>query len=568
MLLLGGCGGGTDSVATVASVPSRATANNDSATTLEETPVNIDVTANDTGVEANPVTISTQAANGITRVSNGMVTYLPNKDFFGADSFNYSVMATTGGLLTGTVSVSVTNSNDVPIAHADAASTLINTPVTVDVKANDTDADGDLDLADIEILSTMLAGRVDVTAGELHYFPAADVTGSELITYQLVDTTGVQSNPTTVMIEILPITSTILTVTNFNFPTSGYTTVFSAEFADSIDQSPLQNLTIPPNTQSFALYLEGAGVTESPNNFIVSDLVTPGGISLAPLFDNVEFCDTRLCSLLIPRAPNQIPEAGVWQYRIGSLNRNLNFPVITPRVIAAIRTGPAPDNQIALVSTIRIKPVITVSSVPELEITAIFNRVKNIFAGNGINLIIDTPLQITNPQFSEVSSNFLHSSTRALVAEGDPDQVNVFVLESFSGANGNGLLGISGSIPSPMGFESVFNAVLINGTATQDGDREVHINSTAAVIVHEIGHYLGLAHTTEDRYQAHDYINDTPQCLEDSHDVNKNGIANQAECPDGSNIMFWMDEFDFEKTLLSSDQQTVIHRAPIATPIE
>jgi hypothetical protein len=47
------------------------------------------------------------------------------------------------------------------------------------------------------------------------------------------------------------------------------------------------------------------------------------------------------------------------------------------------------------------------------------------------------------------------------------------------------------------------------------------------------------------------------------HDINLDGIANQSECPDGANIMFWMDAFTFEKTELSLDQQTVIHLTPI-----
>ncbi|MFT4714823.1 MAG: hypothetical protein ACI8W1_003328, partial [Candidatus Azotimanducaceae bacterium] len=170
------------------------------------------------------------------------------------------------------------------------------------------------------------------------------------------------------------------------------------------------------------------------------------------------------------------------------------------------------------------------------------------------------------PQFSEVSSNFLHATTRALVSQGDPAKVNIFLLESFAGVDGAGLLGISGSIPAPMGFASNFNAVLVNATATRDGDRDFHINSTAAVLVHEIGHYLGLAHTTEDRFQAYDYVDDTPQCLEGAHDINLDGIANQSECPDGANIMFWMDEFIFVKDTFSQDQQTVIHLAPIGVP--
>jgi len=563
-IILTACGGGGSGATGNGSTGTpTAMAVGDVVTTAEETSIDIRVTDNDVGVTIGSATLLTSPQNGTASIANDIISYLPDDDFFGTDSLTYNVSVTGGQTLSATVNINVTNINDAPIVQSDSATTLVNTPININVKSNDTDVDGDLAQANIEILSASVLGQTEILDGLVRFIPSDNVTGNETITYRLRDTTGAFSNTASLSIQVIPISETTLTVTELGFPTTGYTSVFNAEFADTIDQSAIQSFEIPPNALSFALYLEGNGVTESPNDFIVSELISPGGVSFAPLFANVEFCDIQLCSLLIPRAPEQSVETGTWQYRVASLDRNLNFPTVLPGVKLSVRTGPTPQFQNALVSEISIKPIVTANSVAAADIDAILAKASATFALNGISVSFDPVVQLNDPQFAEVSANFLHVTTRSLVSQGDASKVNIFLLESFAGVDGDGLLGISGSIPSPMGFSSIFNAVLINGTATRDGDRDFHISSTAAVLVHEIGHYLGLAHSTEDRFQAHDYINDTPQCLEATHDINLDGVANQGECPDGSNIMFWMDEFVFEKTLFSADQQRVMHFAPI-----
>jgi len=106
---------------------------------------NIAVLAND-GAEAVAGSLSllstptngTAAANTVT----GTVDYTPNVGYFGADSFQYTVSSVD--LLSSniaTVNITVQQFNNAPVANDDTA----NAPggsVTVDVVANDTDADG------------------------------------------------------------------------------------------------------------------------------------------------------------------------------------------------------------------------------------------------------------------------------------------------------------------------------------------------------------------------------------------------------------------------------------------
>jgi hypothetical protein len=129
----------------------RPVANPDSATTDEGVAVTIDVSANDTDVDGNldPTTTNTSCrtcsvpANG-TLVNNGdgTFTYTPNPGFGGTDGFVYEICDTAGKCDTAPVSIQVGNP---PVANDDSVSTPEETLVTIDVAANDGDADGNLD---------------------------------------------------------------------------------------------------------------------------------------------------------------------------------------------------------------------------------------------------------------------------------------------------------------------------------------------------------------------------------------------------------------------------------------
>jgi uncharacterized delta-60 repeat protein len=93
-------------------------ANGDTATTSQNTAVNINVLANDSDIEGNPLSLSlvTNPSNGTVQINNNgtpsilsddFLTYTPNKGFNGADSFNYTISDGNGGTATATVTVAV-----------------------------------------------------------------------------------------------------------------------------------------------------------------------------------------------------------------------------------------------------------------------------------------------------------------------------------------------------------------------------------------------------------------------------------------------------------------------------
>ncbi|EKF6612119.1 tandem-95 repeat protein, partial [Vibrio parahaemolyticus] len=118
----------------------------DSTNVVEDTPTIINVLGNDTFEGADKV-VSLDAENSpkngtVIVNSDGTVTYTPDDNYVGEDTFTYIV--TSGGVSESTtVEVNVTPVNDAPVAKNDISTTQEDTAVTIDVLSNDTDVDGD-----------------------------------------------------------------------------------------------------------------------------------------------------------------------------------------------------------------------------------------------------------------------------------------------------------------------------------------------------------------------------------------------------------------------------------------
>ncbi|WP_425053624.1 Ig-like domain-containing protein [Psychromarinibacter sp. S121] len=167
-------------------------ANDDAVTTDEDQSVNIDVLANDTDADGDTVTVAgiqSQPTNGTAVVeADGTVTYTPDPDFNGSDSFTVSIIDGLGGVDTSTVSVTVNPVNDAPTANDDTTNAIVDTPVEIDVLANDTDPDGDT----LTILSVEdgTSGTTAIVDGKVVYTPDAGFIGTDTFTYITEDGAG------------------------------------------------------------------------------------------------------------------------------------------------------------------------------------------------------------------------------------------------------------------------------------------------------------------------------------------------------------------------------------------
>jgi hypothetical protein len=174
---------------TVGSANDAPAANDDTATVAEDGSVTIPVLENDTDLDDDTLTVTsvTQPANGT--VTMNPVTYTPNANFFGTNSFTYTVSDGNGGTDTATVTVTVTAVNDAPVAVNDSAATLAEVPVTIQVRANDTDVDSPT--LTITAVTQGANGTVAIDAGQtVTYTPATAWVGPDTFTYTISDGAG------------------------------------------------------------------------------------------------------------------------------------------------------------------------------------------------------------------------------------------------------------------------------------------------------------------------------------------------------------------------------------------
>ncbi|EGQ9597553.1 tandem-95 repeat protein [Vibrio parahaemolyticus] len=186
----------------------------DSATVVEDTPTIINVLGNDT-FEGDDKVVSLDTnngpANGTVSVNpDGSVTYTPNDNYHGTDSFTYIV--TSGGVSESTtVNVDVTPVNDAPVAKDDTAVTDEDTPVTIDVLPNDTDVDGDkLSIESASVPKEQ--GTVEVVNGKLVFTPAENFHGDAEITYTVSD--GALTDQATVKVTVNAVNDTPVVESN------------------------------------------------------------------------------------------------------------------------------------------------------------------------------------------------------------------------------------------------------------------------------------------------------------------------------------------------------------------
>jgi len=180
----------------------------DNASVAEDSGANvIDVLANDTDANGDTLTITavTQGAHGSVANNGTTVSYTPDANYFGSDSFTYTIDDGNGESDTATVTVTVTNVNDPPVVAGE--SYTINQDTTLNVVApgllaNDSDIDGDTLHAVSYSGGATAHGTVAGSAnGGFTYTPNASYAGSDSFTYRVTDGT-VTSAAVTVNITI------------------------------------------------------------------------------------------------------------------------------------------------------------------------------------------------------------------------------------------------------------------------------------------------------------------------------------------------------------------------------
>jgi subtilisin family serine protease len=173
-------------------------ANAQSLATPEDTALSITLTGSDVEGSGLTFTVVTPPANGTLTGATPNVTYTPNLNFTGSDSFTFKVNDGTVDSSPATVSINVGSSNDPPVATAQSVSTPEDTPKTITLSGTDPDLDP---IVSHTVLTQPSNGTLSGTAPDLTYTPNSNFNGSDSFTFKVSDGT-LDSGPATVSITV------------------------------------------------------------------------------------------------------------------------------------------------------------------------------------------------------------------------------------------------------------------------------------------------------------------------------------------------------------------------------
>ncbi|MDF4837074.1 tandem-95 repeat protein [Vibrio parahaemolyticus] len=182
----------------------------DSFSTEEDTAKQFDLLANDSDINddmvASSATVKTQPSKGQVSISDGVVTYTPNSNETGTDTFTYTVKdALLQESQEATVTVTISAINDAPMAKALTITTEEDTAsAALSVRSQTTDVEDGIPTGDLALVSLPQKGQVtiDQTAGTFVYTPNANENGSDSFTYTIADSEGSVSLAATVSVNI------------------------------------------------------------------------------------------------------------------------------------------------------------------------------------------------------------------------------------------------------------------------------------------------------------------------------------------------------------------------------
>jgi gliding motility-associated-like protein len=185
-------------------------AKDDSGTVNEGGSTTINIVANDHDVDSNLdyATINiTNVQNGTyVNNGNGTITFTHDGSETSTAGFSYTISDEQGAVSNvAKVLINVVLNNDIPVANDDSGTVNEGEAVTIDITANDTDADGTLDNASI-VFSNIVNGKcVNNNDGTVTFTHDGSETTTAGFTYTINDDLGATSNPAKVTITVIPV---------------------------------------------------------------------------------------------------------------------------------------------------------------------------------------------------------------------------------------------------------------------------------------------------------------------------------------------------------------------------
>lgn len=166
--------------------------------TAEDTDDTITLTATDVD-SPSPYTyaITNAPTRGTATISRGVVTYSPNADWSGSDSFRYTASDSSGATSNeGTVTINVSAVNDAPVAPDQTVEAVAGTPKRVKISATDVDSSS----LSYRITGSPSNGVASYAAGVITYTANDSFSGTDTVVWAASD--GSLSDPGTITFNV------------------------------------------------------------------------------------------------------------------------------------------------------------------------------------------------------------------------------------------------------------------------------------------------------------------------------------------------------------------------------
>ncbi|MEO1245948.1 MAG: Ig-like domain-containing protein [Pseudomonadota bacterium] len=238
------------------------------ANTVEEVPVAVVLSGSDVDADTLTFAVAVGPTDGVLTGTAPDLTYTPDANFNGTDSFTYTANDGTVDSPAATVTITVAAANDLPVADDQQVSTPEDTPLAVTLTATDLDSDP----LTYAVQTGPVNGALTGTAPNLTYTPNANFNGTDSFTFVADDATG-PSAPATITIDITAVNDVPL-ANNLNVNTNEDIPVAITLTGSDVEGSPLTFAVVAGPT-SGVLTGTAPNLTYTPNaDFNGSDSFT------------------------------------------------------------------------------------------------------------------------------------------------------------------------------------------------------------------------------------------------------------------------------------------------------
>jgi predicted Zn-dependent protease len=311
-------------------------------------------------------------------------------------------------------------------------------------------------------------------------------------------------------------------------------------------------LQVPQGAVSLLIEVRG-----STGLYYLDKLRSPGGVNLVESGAFVSLWAREVPGFvdwIYPNNPDRTLEPGEYRLVIQG-ETSTGAPLVNEDLEILTFTKQEETSRCGL----RLDFLVDFNAVVEYEeaIDGLVERLDALYRQVGIRIIDYQIQQVTIPALDAARTDeraaLVHEVLRRALSEGSAreNSLHIIVVRALS----DHMAGYAMGLPGPYAAERPTAAVLAAANTWVTADGFLDLDAIYTSVAHEMGHYLGLYHLSEDQGQTHDPVADTPECPPRCSDARY--LGNIMTSGEGA-----------RRHLLTSGQATVMKRHPLCDPHE